>query len=321
MRIYQTRTIPLRTSDPATLEAQLRLQFAQVIVYPGKQTMPKAELKASLRGIQILICQLTDRIDAEVLEAADSLQCVITYSAGTDHLDLPLLKARGIRVVHTPDVLTHATADLTWALILASARRLKPAQLFVEDRKFIGVDPSLFLGLELNGAMLGIIGMGRIGLAVAQRALGFGMRVLHTTSSKKDISLPGRTAELAEILEHSDVVTLHCPLTDKTRHLIGRRELSRMKPNGILINTSRGPVIDESALSAHLRTNPAFFAGLDVYENEPQIADGLLELPNAICLPHIGSATEGARLAMAQICLEEAVRFARGERLRYEYKT
>jgi glyoxylate reductase len=313
MRVAITRKFP------TDLAERLRPHFSEVTAFDRVRPPSPEELQRLVAHADLVICSPSERIDAALIAAAPELKCVITYSVGVDHVDLAALAARQIRLVHTPKVLTDATADLAWALIMACTRRLKPAQQYIDEERFTGIDPCLFLGLELSRAVLGIVGMGKIGGAVAQRALAFGMKILYTGSERQDLSLPGRRVELIELLTHSDVVTLHVPLTDKTRHLIGRRELGVMKAEAVLVNTSRGPVIDEKALLAHLRTHPGFFAGLDVYENEPEITAGLSGLPNAFCVPHIGSATVHARRAMADLCADEAIRFAKGERLRYEY--
>lgn len=271
------------------------------------------QVGGDLSCADVLIIQLSDVFTKDRLKELKSLKCLVTYSVGVNHVDLESLKERKIPLVHTRGVLTDATADLAWTLILAASRKVKPAMRYLEAGKFLGYSPTLFLGLELRGATLGIIGMGRIGQAVADRAKGFGMQVVFH-SSKGGMAL-------AELLKTSDVVSLHCPLNEKTRHLIGENELRLMKEKAILINTARGPVVDEKALVRHLQNNPQFTAGLDVYEAEPVLAPGLLELENAVLLPHIGSATEKTRHDMARICVEEAIRFAKKEPLQYVYPT
>jgi len=276
--------------------------------------MTRAEVLAMAAGADVLVVTLNEKIDEELLGQATRLKCLITYSVGLDHIDLVAVRSRQLPLAHTPDVLTDATADLAWALILGCARRLKPAQRFLEEGKFKSFDPSLLLGIELRDKILGVVGYGKIGQAVAKRAAGFGMTVLHC-------GRPGKTPmRLEEVLSKSDVVSLHCPSNAETRHLISRRELQTMKAQGILINTARGPLIDEVALLAHLRATPEFYAGLDVFEHEPKVPEGFLQLPNAFCVPHIGSATRTAREAMGRVCMEEAIRFAKGESLKYEQR-
>jgi len=249
-----------------------------------------------------------------LLVACPALRLVVTFSVGVDHVDSAALRRRSIPLVHTPDVLTDATADLAMALILACARRLRPGVRFVEEGHFEGFDPGLFLGLALANARLGIVGLGKIGTAVARRALGFGMTVTYVSPQEKRPAFPAVRVSLEQCLREADIVTLHAPLVAEARGLIGRRELAAMKPRGVLVNTARGPLVDEQALLAHLRTHPEFYAGLDVYEHEPRVDPALAALPNAICLPHLGSATEAARLGMARICTAAAIQFSRGEK-------
>ena len=306
-----TLTRPL----PGDVASRLSAHFSEVRVLSSPRPPSLDELKLHLPGTDVLICSLTERVDAALLAAAPALKHISTFSVGVDHLDIPAIRARGISVSHTPGVLTDATADLAWTLILACARKLKPAMQFIEEGKFTGFSPTAFLGLELRGAILGIVGMGKIGSAVAKRAEGFGMSVYYSGPAK---ALPNHV-ELEELLRISDVVSLHCPLNDKTRHLVSRRELGVMKPKAVLVNTARGPIVDEAALVAHLRSHPEFTAGLDVFEREPGVTAGLAVLPNAVCLPHVGSATLAARTRMAEICVDEAIRFVKGEALQNEY--
>lgn len=316
MKIVVTRTLP---GCPETL---LNRHFDDVSVHTGSRPMEKSALAAAVADCDVLLCTLSDTIDDSVLSQASRLKLIITYSVGLDHLDLPGLSSRGIRLVNTPDVLTDATADLAWSLILGCARRLKPAMQFLEEGKWNGFGPSLFLGIELRDKVLGIVGMGKIGKAVARRGQAFGMNLLYVNASQTDVTdFPGAgRVPLEEVMRQSDVVSLHCPLTPKTKHLISRRELNVMKPQAILVNTARGAVIDEEALTAHLRSHPEFFAGLDVFAKEPTVPEVLRHLPNALCLPHLGSATFVAREKMGKVCLEEAIRFAKGESLKHEYR-
>lgn len=313
MRITITRRLPAGES------ARLGDWYAVEEIDRGRP-LTRAELKEALSECDVALCMLTDKIDEETL--GRSVKLVITYSVGFDHIHLPTLAARGVKLCHTPAVLTEATADLAFAALLASARDITPAERFMREGRFVGVGPSLFLGKKVSGARLGIVGMGRIGQAVARRAAGFGMQMAYCSRTRlpeaTERSLGLRFMERDALFRESDFISLHCPLTAETRHLIGARELALMKKNACLVNTARGALIDEMALVAHLRANPEFRAALDVYEREPELAQGLAESENALLLPHIGSADEATRGEMARLVVDEAIRFAKGEPLRYE---
>lgn len=312
MNLGVTRVLPL--------DAKKRLEpyFDTVSIFEKGRPLSEEELILAIQDKDVFICQLTDIISEKILAHANRLKHLATFSTGVDHLDLGALKKRGIRLSHTPGVLTDATANLAWALILNCARRVAPAQKYLADGKFKGFLPSLFLGVPLERATIGIVGMGKIGQAVAHRAKAFGMKVIYSSRTLKEVS-GAQAVNFDELLKSSDILTIHCPLTAETRHLISANTLALMKPNAVLINTARGPIINESALYQHLVSHPDFFAGLDVFENEPHVFPGLLELPNVLCVPHIGSASQWAREQMAQTCIQEAMRFARGEKLEYEY--
>jgi len=266
---------------------------------------PRSDLLARVSLADGLVALLTERVDIELLDAAPSLRVVANHAVGVDNVDVAACTARGIWVTNTPDAVTESTADLTWALILAVARRIGEGERLVRAGLFKAWTPTLLLGLELRGATLGIVGLGRIGEAVARRARGFGMHVLHTTS------LGG--VPLEQLLATSDVVTLHCPLTAATRHLIDARRLAQMKRGALLINTSRGPVVDEAALVRALESGHLAGAGLDVFENEPQVHPGLLAREDVVLIPHLGSATHATRAQMATMALTDAARVLRGE--------
>jgi glyoxylate reductase len=253
-----------------------------------------------------LLCGPGDRIDKEVLDAAPRLRIVANHAVGYDNVDVPACTARGVWVSNTPDVLTDATADLTWALILALARRLREGERMLRAGEFRGWAPTMLLGRDLRGRTLGILGYGRIGRAVARRSEGFGMRVLFTSG--------GGGVPLDELLEQSDVLSIHCPLNAGTRHLIGAAELLRMKRGALLVNTARGPIVDEAALVAALEAGHLGGAALDVFENEPAVHPGLLRRDDVVLLPHLGSATHETREKMARIALEQIERVLRGER-------
>jgi glyoxylate reductase len=255
----------------------------------GDRRLSRAELLDRVGGADGLICLLGDRIDDELLARAPSLRVVANFAVGLDNVDLAATRRRGVAVTNTPDVLTDATADLTMALLLAVARRIVEAEALARSGEWRGWEPDQLLGVELSGRTLGIVGMGRIGRAVARRAEGFGLRVLS--------GVP-----LDELLAASDFVSLHVPLTEKTRGMIGARELALMKPGAILINTARGACIDEAALIAALESGRLGGAGLDVYAAEPAIPEALRRQRRAVLLPHIGSATDRARARMAELC-------------------
>jgi glyoxylate reductase len=312
MKLGITRELPL---DAKKL---LEPYFETISIYEKGRPLSEGELLSAISDKDVFICQLTDIISEKVLNNAKRLKHLATFSTGVDHIDLQALKKRGIVLSHTPGVLTDATANLAWALILNCSRKVAPAQKYLAEGKFRGFLPSLFLGVPLERSNLGILGMGKIGQAVAHRALAFGMKVIYCSRTKKEI--PGCTAvSFSELLRNSDILTIHCPLTSETRHIFQTETLKLMKPNAVLVNTARGPIINEGDLYQHLVRHPEFFAGLDVFEKEPEVFPGVLELPNALCVPHIGSASRWAREQMAQTCIQEAMRFARGEKLEYEY--
>jgi len=271
----------------------------------GHEVRGPQDWRSSLAEADALLCVLTDRVDAALLDAAPRLRAVGTVSVGYDHVDVEACRARGIAVVHTPGVLTEATADLAFGLLVAAARLFRAGGTHVASGAWTGWRMDDFVGREVHGATLGIVGHGRIGQAVERRALGFGMRVLHTSRTS---GLP-----LPDLLRESDFVTLHVPLTESTRHLVGARELALLGRDGVLVNTSRGPVVDEAALAAALADRTIFAAGLDVYEDEPAVHPGLLASPYAVLLPHVGSATTATRLAMTRLAASGVAAVLRGE--------
>lgn len=268
------------------------------------------ELRVLGRVATIIVCTSAVTIDAALLDGCERLRLVASVSMGTDHIDLHECRRRGIRVTNTPGVLHEATADLTWALILATARRLVDAAFLVRSGGWDRVDLDLMVGVDIHGARLGIVGYGEIGRAVAARAVGFAMEVVHHTRHRGD-DANSSWVPLDELLQSSDVVSLHLPLNPATTALIGERELSLMKPTAILVNTSRGGVVDQDALVQALQGHRLFGAGLDVNVTEPldDIADPLLTLDNCIVLPHIGSASRQARAAMASLAVDNVLAF------------
>ncbi|MCX6355290.1 MAG: D-glycerate dehydrogenase [Candidatus Aureabacteria bacterium] len=294
----------------------LRREGIEFEINSRPHPLPKAELISALAGKEGLICLLTDRIDAELIERATLLRGIANCAVGYDNIDLDAAAARGIFVTNTPDVLTETTADLTWALILSVARRIAEADRFTRNGLFRGWEMMLLLGGDVHGKLLGIVGAGRIGMAVARRARGFAMRILYCNPHRNhalEEELGAEPAPLDRLLEESDFVSLHVPLLPETRHLIGERELSRMKKSAYLINTSRGPVVDEAALVRFLREGRISGAGLDVYENEPKLSEGLRNLDNVVLLPHIGSASFETRSRMAEIAALNIAAILRGE--------
>jgi glyoxylate reductase len=269
-------------------------------LWPDTEPPPRAALTARTQHADALICTLSDRIDAAFLDACPRLKVVANYAVGLDNVDLAAAQARGVAVGNTPGVLTDATADLAFALLLAAARRLPQAAQAVRDGAWGTWQPDGHLGADLVGATLGIVGAGRIGEAVARRASGFDMRVLKTTSR-------GGTP-LPELLAESDFVSLHVPLTTQTRHLIDAQALRRMKPTAILVNTARGPVIDQPALIDALHAGEIAGAALDVTDPEPLPQDHpLLQAPNVLVLPHVGSATTRTRATMTELAVDNVL--------------
>lgn len=264
----------------------------------------------ALGEAEALVCLLTHRVDAALLEKAPRLRVVANAVVGFEHVDVAACRARGIVVTNTPDVLTGATADLAWALILAAVRRLPQAERSLRAGEFGGWGFWDYLGGDLEGRTLGIYGMGRIGRAVARRAAGFGMRVVYHSrtplSAEDERALAAERVGFDELIERGDVISLHAPLTPDTRHAFGRDVLRRMRPGSVLVNTARGALVDEAALVDALRDGPLAAAGLDVYEHEPALHPGLLALPNVVLLPHIGSATHCTRTGMAMLAARNA---------------
>ncbi len=302
---------------PEEVLALLRREH-QVESYAEDPPLDRASLLRRVADTEGLLCTITDLIDQELLDHAPALKVIANYGVGFEHIDLAAATQRGLPVTNTPGVLTDATADLAFALILATARRIVEGDKRVREGRFTYWAPLLFLGCEVSGKTLGLIGAGRIGQAVARRARGFGMRVLYYNrtplSPAAEQELHFSFAPLEDLLREADFVTLHVPLTPQTRHLIGRRELELMKPTARLINTARGPIVDEAALVAALRRGEIGGAGLDVYEQEPQLSPGLADLDNVVLLPHVGSATIETRTRMGLLAAENLLAGLRGER-------
>ncbi len=297
-KILVTRNLP----DKAM---KLLYETYDVELNPWDRVMTEDELIEGIRDKQGLLCLLTDNISAEIMDEAKNLKVISNYAVGFNNIDVKAATERGIPVTNTPGVLTETTADLAWALLMATARRVVEADAFMRKGAYKGWGPMLFLGGDVYGKTLGLIGMGRIGSAVARRAVGFNMRILYYDMNRlpedEEKTLNLEYADFDEILRSSDFVSLHVPLVPSTKHLIGTRELSLMKPTSYLINTSRGPVVDEKALVEALRSKKIAGAGLDVYENEPEMAPGLAQLESVVLLPHIASASVDTRTKMGTI--------------------
>lgn len=293
-------------------------ETAEVEIHTGEEEMSKSQLMEKLQDKDALISLLVNEISKEVIDSAPLLKVISNYAVGFNNIDVDAASDRDIIVTNTPDVLTEATADLAWALILGIARRVPESDQFVRDGKFDGWKPSLLLGRSVHGKTLGIIGAGRIGEAVVQRAKGFNMNVLYYNRkqlpAEKEKELNMKYTDVKDLLSSSDFVSLHAPLTDETHHMIGKKELEIMKSSAYIINTSRGPLVDEAALVKALRGNEIAGAGLDVFEREPALEPGLTELKNVVLAPHVGSATIETRVEMANLAVDNVISVLRGEK-------
>ena len=301
MKVFVTRRLPGGALDRLGAEHE-------VDVWPGRLPPPYGELRVRVREVEGLLSLLTDRIDAELIDSAPRLRAISNYAVGVDNIDIEAATARGIPVGNTPGVLTDTTADLAVALMLGIARRLVDGDAFVRRGEWRTWEPELLLGHDLHRATVGIVGFGRIGQAVARRLEGFECTVLHT----------GRSGGLpfGELLERSDFVSVHTPLTPDTRGLVDGQALRRMKPTSYLVNTARGPVVDSAALASALHAGEIAGAALDVTDPEPLPADHpLLDVPNLLVLPHLGSATHATRERLADMAVDNLLAGLRGEEM------
>jgi glyoxylate reductase len=290
-----------------------RLESAcDVDLYVGNAAISRDELLQRVKGVDVLVCLLTETIDAAVLDAAGpQLKIVANVAVGYNNIDVEACRARGVIATNTPDVLTNACADFTWGLILAVTRRLGEGERVVRAGKWGGWALDYMLGMELRGKQLGLVGVGRIGRAVADKAPAFGMTIAYT--DQRDAGIPGAAPmTLDRLLATSDVVSLHVPMTPETKHLIDQKALMKMKRGAYLINTSRGPVVDEAALAWALKERIIAGAALDVYEKEPEIHSALMSLENALLIPHLASATTETRTAMADLAVSNAIAVLNG---------
>lgn len=312
-KIFVTRKIP-----EAGIEL-LKNSNHEVVVSEKDGVLSKDELVFALRGqnYDAVVCLLTDKIDTEIFDASPTTKIFANYAVGFDNIDLVEAKKRGIAVTNTPGVLTNAVAEHAFTLLLSVAKRVVESDKFLRDGKYSGWAPLLLLGTELTGKTLGILGLGRIGSRVAQYARSFDLRVIYydVTQNSDFEKMTGAKflATPEELLREADFVSIHVPLLPTTRHLINSERLKLMKPSAILINTSRGPVIDEDALVIALRDKIIRGAGLDVFENEPSLAAGLAELPNVVMTPHTASATEEARTAMSEVVAKNVLAVLSGQ--------
>ena len=302
--ILVTRTLP--SSILSKLES-----VGTVDLY-ADGTMPHEQLVSRIADKDAAVCMLTDRVDAVVLDAAPRLKVVANVAVGFNNIDVRHARSKGVIVTNTPDVLTESVAHFTWALVLAITRRLSEGERLVRRGGWKGWSFDFMLGTELQGKQLGVVGFGRIGRAVAAKASAFGMRVAY--SGRRDAGVRGAEfMSIDRLLNTSDVVTLHVPLNDDTRHLIDKKAIARMKRSAYLVNTSRGPVIDEEALAWALQQHLLAGAALDVYENEPVIHPDLLSLENVLLVPHLGSGTTETRMAMASLAVDNVVAVLSGK--------
>ena len=310
-RVYVTRAIPEKALN--ILE-----EHFEVSVFQEKRPITKKEIMRLAKGYDGLLPLLTDEVDAKVMEKT-GIKAIANFAVGVDNIDIEAATARKIPVTNTPGVLTDATADLTWALILAVTRRIVEADNYLRSGRWKGWDPLLLLGGDLRDRTLGIIGLGRIGRAVAERAKGFGMNVIYNSRTAFDGDekyLGIRFVSLEELLKESDFVSIHAPHTEKTHHLIGMKQLEMMKPSAYLINTSRGKLINEEELVLALQEGKIAGAGLDVFYDEPRVNKELIKFPNVVLLPHIGSASLETRTKMAVIAAENMVEALQEQRPR-----
>ena len=311
MKIYVTRAV--------FEESLVRLRReAQIEVSPDDRPLSKAEVMDRLRDADGAMTMLTDPIDREVLQAASRLKITSNVAVGFNNIDASAATDMGVMVTNTPDVLTETTADFAWALLMAAARRVVEADAFARAGKWKAWSPTMFLGRDVYGKTLGIIGLGRIGQAVARRASGFGIKVIfhnpRPVAENVMRQLRAQAVSLDELLETSDFVSLHVPLSAQTTHLLNEHTFSKMKPSCIVVNTARGPVIDEKSLVRALKEGKIAGAGLDVFEREPEIEQDLLKMENVVLAPHIGSGSYETRLKMCMMAADNLLAWINGER-------
>ena len=309
-KVFVTRRIPQPGLD--------LLKDFDMTLNPEDRVLTKQELIAGGKGKDAVLCLLTDPIDGEIMDALPTVKIFANYAVGFNNIDVEAATKRKVAITNTPGVLTDTTADFAWTLLMAAGRRLVEADKYCRAGKYEGWGPMLFLGHDIHHKTLGIVGMGRIGQAVARRAHGFEMKILYTDEFRlppeKEQELRATFVSLEQLLKESDFVSLHVPLMASTKHLIGKKQLEMMKKTAVLVNTSRGPVVDERALVEALKNQTIFAAGLDVYEEEPRLAPGLADLDNVTIPPHIASASIDTRAKMATMAASNIIAFFKGEK-------
>ena len=309
-KVYVTRLIPQAGIDLLQAECQVEIN-------PHDRPLTRQELLENVHGRDGILCLLTDKIDAEVFNAAQGVKGVANYAVGYDNIDVPEATKRGIPVSNTPGVLTDATAEMAWALLFAVCRRIVESDAVMRSGQWPGWGPLQFIGGDVTGATLGIVGAGRIGTAMALKSEGFQMKVLYSDGIRNEVleqQLQAEKVDFATLLEHSDYVSIHVPLMPETRHLFDRNAFQRMKKTAYLINTSRGPVVNEADLVEALQAGEIAGAALDVYEKEPLMAEGLKDLKNVVITPHTASATTSSRGGMARLAAANLLAMLKGEK-------
>ncbi|MGB5530560.1 MAG: D-glycerate dehydrogenase [Ignavibacteriaceae bacterium] len=311
MKVYITRELP---EIAFKLLRQNKISFDY---YKKDQPIPRKLLLSKIKDCEALITLLTEKIDKEVIDQMPRCKIISNYAVGYNNIEIEYAKKKKIIVTNTPDVLTESTADLTMALVLACARRISEGEKLLRRGKYKGWKPKLLLGMELKGKIFGILGAGRIGSAVAKRARSFGTNILYfdqKRNEKLEKELGASKVSLPFLLQNADIFSVHLPLNNKTYHFLNKGKLNQLKKNSILINTSRGEVIDERALISLLKRNWIMAIGLDVFENEPKLNPELSKFPNVIVLPHLGSATKEARDGMAELAVKNVINVIKGKR-------
>ena len=304
MKVYITRELP---EIAFRMLKQNKISFDY---YTKDQPIPRKLLLQKVKSCEALISLLTEKIDREVIDQMPNCKIIANYAVGYNNIDIDYAKKKNIIVTNTPDVLTESTADLTMALVLNCARRLSEGEKLLRAKKFKGWKPKLLLGMELKDKTFGILGAGRIGSAVAKRAKSFGTNIIYVDSKrnqKLEKETKAKKVELTYLLKNSDILSVHLPLNDQTYHFLNQERLNQLKRNSILINTTRGEIVDEKALIRLLKINELMAVGLDVFENEPNLNPELLKFPNVLVLPHLGSATNEARNGMAELAVKNVI--------------
>ena len=310
MKVFITRELP---EIAFRMLKQNKISFDY---YTKDQPIPRKLLLQKVKSCEALISLLTEKIDREVIDQMPNCKIIANYAVGYNNIDIDYAKKKNIIVTNTPDVLTESTADLTMALVLSCARRLSEGERLLRAKKFKGWKPKLLLGMELKDKTFGILGAGRIGSAVAKRAKSFGTNIIYVDSNrnqKLEKETKAKKVDLRYLLKNADILSVHLPLNDQTYHFLNQERLNQLKRNSILINTTRGEIVDEKALIRLLKSNKLMAVGLDVFENEPNVNPELLKFPNVLILPHLGSATNEARNGMAELAVKNVLNVLNGK--------